>query len=73
MLSTNPLEKRLQFAGIFLALGLLMEGLCLVWSTPIAFVLFVAIGGSFMFIGIAIYLHSLVSTFHPPPSSRNRF
>jgi hypothetical protein len=69
MLSTNPLEKRLQFAGLFLALGLLIEGLCLVWSTPIAFVIFVAIGGSFMFIGIAIYLYSLVSTFPHPPAS----
>jgi len=69
MLSTNPLEKRLQFAGLFLALGLLIEGLCLVWSTPIAFVIFVAIGGSFMFIGVATYLYSLVSTVPPPPTS----
>ncbi len=69
MLSTNSLEKRLQFAGLFLALGLLIEGLCLVWSTPIAFVIFAAIGGSFMFIGIAIYLYSLVSTFPHPPAS----
>jgi len=69
MLSTNSLEKRLQFAGLFLALGLLIEGLCLVWSTPIAFVIFVVIGGSFMFIGIAIYLYSLVSTFPHPPAS----
>jgi len=69
MLSTNPLEKRQQFAGLFLALGLVTEALCLMWSTPIAFVIFVAVGGSFMFIGIAIYLHSLVSIFPPPPTS----
>jgi hypothetical protein len=69
MLSTNLLEKRLQLAGLFLVLGLLIEGLCLVWSTPIAFVIFVAIGGLFMSIGIAIYLYSLVSAFPHPPAS----
>jgi hypothetical protein len=26
MLSTNPLEKRLQFTGLFLAIGLLIKG-----------------------------------------------
>ncbi len=69
MLSTNLLGKRLQLAGLFLVLGLLIEGLCLVWSTPIAFVIFVAIGGLFMSIGIAIYLYSLVSAFPHPPAS----
>jgi uncharacterized membrane protein YczE len=69
MLSINLLEKRLQLAGLFLVLGLLIEGLCLVWSTPIAFVIFVAIGGLFMSIGIAIYLYSLVSAFPHPPAS----
>ena len=69
MLSTDPLQKRQQFAGLFLALGLLTEALCLILSTPIAFVIFVALGGSFMFIGIAIYLYSLVSILPPPPAS----
>ena len=61
MLSSNPLEKRLQFAGIFLIAGLLVEALCLFWAVPIAFVVFAMLGGFLMFIGLAIYLYSLAS------------
>jgi hypothetical protein len=42
-------------------LGLVIEALCLLWSTPIAFVIFVAIGGLLMFVGVVLYLYSLVS------------
>jgi len=62
MLSTSRSEKRLRFAGICLAIGLLIEALCLMWATPIAFIVFVAIGGLLMFIGLVLYLHSQVST-----------
>jgi hypothetical protein len=66
MLSTNPLEKRRQFAGMCLAVGLMIEALCLIWASPIAFVLFVAIGGSLMFVGVVLYLTSLVHTLVTP-------
>jgi hypothetical protein len=62
MLSTSQCEKRMRFAGICIAIGLLIEALCLFWATPIAFVVFVAIGGLLMFIGIVLYLYSAVST-----------
>jgi hypothetical protein len=61
MLSPNQLEKRRQIAGLFIVLGLVVEGLCLLWSTPIAFVIFVSIGGLSMFVGIVLFLYSLVS------------
>ena len=60
MLSANQLEKRRQVAGILIVLGLVIEALCLIWATPIAFVIFVAIGGLFMFAGIVLFLYSLV-------------
>jgi hypothetical protein len=60
MLITNPLERRRQFAGLCIAVGLIIEALCLIWATPIAFVIFVAIGGSLMFIGLVLYLYSLI-------------
>jgi hypothetical protein len=60
MLSVNQIEKRRQVAGVFIVLGLVIEALCLIWSTPIAFVIFVAIGGLLMFVGIVLYLYSLV-------------
>ena len=62
MLSISQSEKRIRFAGICLAVGLLVEALCLLWATPIAFVVFVAIGGLLMFIGLVVYLYSAVST-----------
>jgi hypothetical protein len=58
MLSTNRSEKRLRFAGICLAIGLLIEALCLIWATPIAFIVFVAIGGLLILVGLVVYLHS---------------
>jgi ABC-type xylose transport system permease subunit len=60
MLSANPLDKRRQLAGVCIVLGLLVEALCLIWATPIAFVIFVALGGLLMFVGIVLYLSSLV-------------
>ena len=66
MLSVNQLEKRRQVAGVFIVLGLVIEALCLLWSTPIAFVIFVAIGGLLMFLGIVLYLYSLVSILKAP-------
>jgi hypothetical protein len=62
MLNTSQFEKRMRFAGICLAVGLLIEALCLMWATPIAFIVFVAIGGLLIFVGIVVYLYSVVST-----------
>ena len=61
MLSTSQSEKRMRFAGICLATGLLIEALCLLWATPIAFIVFVAIGGLLILIGLVVYLYSQVS------------
>jgi hypothetical protein len=66
MLNINQLEKRRQVAGVFIVLGLVIEALCLIWPTPITFVIFVAIGGLLMFVGIVLYLHSLVANLHAP-------
>jgi hypothetical protein len=61
MLGANQIEKRRQVAGVFIVLGLVIEALCLIWPTPIGFVIFVAIGGLLMFVGIVLFLYSLVS------------
>jgi hypothetical protein len=63
-LSANALERRLQVAGVFLILGLLVEALCLVWKGPLAFLVFLGLGGILLFAGIVVYLFSLVSV--PP-------
>lgn len=64
MLSANPLEKRLQIAGVFMILGLLVEALCLIWKGPLAFLVFLGLGGILLLAGIVVYLFSLVSVSH---------
>jgi hypothetical protein len=65
MLSANPMERRLQFSGILLILGLLVEVLCLLWTRPLAFVLFLGVGGLLLGLGILVFLFSLVSRNQP--------
>lgn len=57
----NSIERRIQVAGIILIVGLLIEALCLLWARPISFVIFVAVGGLFLFAGVVVFLFSLVS------------
>ena len=52
----------MRFAGICLAIGLLIEALCLMWATPIAFIVFVTMGGLLILIGLVVYLYTQVST-----------
>ena len=52
----NSMERRIQVAGV-----VLIEALCLLWARPISFVIFVAVGGLFLFAGVVVFLFSLVS------------
>ena len=65
ILSANPVERRLQISGVLIILGLLVEALCLAWRGPLAFLVFLGLGGFLLFAGIVLFLFSLVST--PPP------
>ena len=65
MLSANPMERRLQFSGMLLILGLLVEALCLLWTRPLAFVLFLGVGGLLLGLGMLVFLFSLVSRNQP--------
>jgi hypothetical protein len=62
--TTNSVEKRIRVAGTILIIGLVIEALCLLSAQPLSFVLFVALGGLFLFAGVAVFLTSLVSTPH---------
>lgn len=59
--ATVGLEKRLRLAGILLIFGLLVEGICLLWARPLAFILLVCGGGLLCAMGIVVFLYSLVS------------
>jgi hypothetical protein len=57
----NPLERTLQLSGIIVILGLVVESLCFLGHGPIAFLLFVGLGGVLFAAGILFYLFSLVN------------
>ena len=61
MTPSNAMEKRLRIAGTLLVVGLLIEALCMLWKAPIAFIIFVAFGGLLLFVGVAVFLVSLVT------------
>jgi hypothetical protein len=65
--SANPVERRLQISGLLIILGLLVEALCLAWRGPLAFLVFLGLGGLLLFAGVVFFLVSLVST----PTQRN--
>jgi len=60
MLNPQPLQRRLQFAGSFLILALLIEAFTVLWTRPVAFVIFVGLSGVLFAGGIILYLYSLV-------------
>jgi hypothetical protein len=65
VLSANPMERRLQLSGILLILGLFVEALCLLWTRPLAFILFLGVGGLPLGLGMLVFLFSLVSRNQP--------
>jgi len=67
MLNARPIERRLQLAGSVLILGLLIEAITVLWTRPVAFVVFVSLGGVLFAAGILLYLYSLVRVKAAPP------
>ena len=60
MESDAILERRLRVSGTLIILGLMVEAICLLWSRPIAFVVFIGFGGTLLAAGILFYLYSLL-------------
>ena len=70
MSDSRPMDRRLQLSGILVILGLLIEGLCLLWSRPIAFVVLVGFGGLLIAAGVLLFLYSLVVVDRPNYNAR---
>lgn len=66
-METNGLKMtaRLRLAGVLIFGGLLIEALTLTWNNPIAFLVFLGIGGLLIGLGMLVYLLSLVSQSTP--------
>lgn len=54
------IERALRTSGILVILGLGVEVVSLLWEKPLAFLLFVGVGGLLTLLGILLYLYSLV-------------
>jgi hypothetical protein len=54
------IERALRASGILLILGLVVEVVSLIWERPLAFLLFVGVGGLLTLLGITLFLYSLV-------------
>ena len=68
------IERALRISGILLILGIAVEIISLLWEKPLAFLLFVGIGGALTFVGIVVYLYSLLPSAletAPQPPSKN--
>jgi hypothetical protein len=57
---TDHIHRKLQISGALVILGLLVEAVCLIWSRPIAFVVFAGLGGFLIAAGVLFFLYSLV-------------
>jgi len=55
------INKRLRLAGLLIIIGLVVEGLTLIWNHPLSFLAFAGVGALAMTLGIVVYLMALVS------------
>jgi len=60
MSHTGRMHGTLRVSGALVILGLLVEAVCLLWSRPIAFVIFAGLGGFLIAAGVLLFLYSLV-------------
>jgi hypothetical protein len=54
------IHRKLQMSGVLVILGLTVEAVCLLWSRPIAFIIFAGLGGLLIAAGVLFFLYSLV-------------
>ena len=68
MIDMRSLTRRERVAAILLLCGLSIEAFSVLWTRPVAFVIFVVFGISLIVAGILLFLYSVVSlALKPPP------
>jgi ABC-type xylose transport system permease subunit len=60
-IQAKSIDSKLRLSGGLIALGLLIQALSLLWNHPLSFVAFVTLGGTFVGIGILLYLLTVVN------------
>jgi len=61
---TPLVERRLRWAGVLIAVGLIIQLTTFIWLHPLAFIAFAVIGCPLVAAGVLLFLYSLVS--HQP-------
>jgi hypothetical protein len=61
MAEAAGIYRKLQISGGIVALGLLFATATRYWAHPLAFVLFILVGGTLVGAGVLFYLYSIVS------------
>jgi hypothetical protein len=59
-LSQTAIYRSLRIAGMLLIFGLIVEAASLLWSKPLAFLLFVGVAGLATLLGLFVFLYSLI-------------
>ena len=57
----SPLQQKLKIAAYLLIAGLIVEMITLYWFSPLSFMLFMAVSGTLVVLGIIIYLLAIVA------------
>ena len=60
-LETWIVRDRFKLAGVLISMGLLIQAATLYWAHPLTFVAFIVLGGSFVAVGIVLYLLFIAS------------
>jgi hypothetical protein len=58
------IERRIRWSGLLIGAGLVVQMLTLLWTHPLAFVVFLLIGCPLVGAGVLLYLYSLVAHGH---------
>jgi hypothetical protein len=61
MIASSPIEGRIRVSGWLIAAGLLVQLVSLIWTHPLAFMVFLLIGTPLVAVGALLYLFSLVT------------
>jgi len=60
-MAREEINKKLRISGALVVAGLLVQLISLCWNSPLAFMLFLSVGGGLVGIGILFFVWSLAS------------
>lgn len=56
------IRKKLRFSGLLIIVGLVVEGISLLWNHPLSFFVFILVSGIAIFAGVVLFLLGLISS-----------